>query len=104
MGKMKERTRKLYRGKRKMVSKVSRKNTQVSVNVEDQTLVNNVNNPDAASNNDISQEHISASAKKFRVFGVTVDSDSENIVPSDTPDKFSDAYFIAQQNCMSMLI
>ena len=67
-------------------------------------MVNNVNTPDHASNNDISQEHIPASAKIFRVFGVTVDSDSENIVPSDTPDKFSDAYFIAQQHCMSMLI
>ena len=55
MGKTKERTRKPYRGKRKMVSKVRRKNTQVGVNVEDQTLVNNVNTPDAASNNDISQ-------------------------------------------------
>ena len=50
------------------------------------------------------KSHISASAKTFRVFGVTVDSDSENIVPSGAPDKFSDAYFIAQQNCMSILI
>ena len=102
MGKTKERTRKPYRGKRKMPSKVRRKNTKASI--EDNSVVNIVNTPDAASSNNINQEHVSASAKKFRVFGVTVDSESENIIPSDAPEKLSNAYFIAQQKCISMLI
>ena len=102
MGKTKERTRKPYRRKRKMPSKVRRKNTKASI--EDNSVVNIVNTPDAASSNNINQEHVSASAKKFRVFGVTVDSESENIIPSDAPEKLSNAYFIAQQKCISMLI
>ena len=102
MRKTKERTRKPYCGKRKMPSKVQRKNTKPSI--EDKSVVNIVNTPDAASSNNINQEHVSASAKKFRVFGETVDSESENIIPSDALEKLSNAYFIAQQKCISMLI
>ena len=63
-------------------------------------MVNIVNTPDAASSSNINQEHVSASANKFRVFGVTVDSESENIIPPDAPN----VYFIAHQKCISMLI
>ena len=102
MGKTKERTRKPYRGRRKMVSKVRKKNTQVLA--EGETIVNNVNMSCGASNDGPNLESISASAKKLQVFGVTVESNNENIVSSDVPDKFSETYFIAQQRCISMLI
>ena len=63
MGKMKERARKPYRGKRKMRSKVLRRNTKASI--EDESVVNIVNTPDAASSNNTTQEHVSASAEKI---------------------------------------
>ena len=95
-------TRKQYRGRRKMASKVRQKKT--NLRVEDETVENVVNIPGVAPNEAHSQENISASAKKFQVFGVTLESGNENIIPSDEPDKMSDAYFLAQQKCISMLL
>jgi len=89
-------------GKERWRRRSARKNSKASI--EDESVVNIVNTPDAASNNSINQEHVSASSKIFRVSGLTVDSESESIIPSDAPDKLSNAYFIAQQKCISMLI
>ena len=77
------------------------KNTKVSV--KNEYVVNIVCTPDAASNNGINQDPVSVNARTFQVFGMTVDSDSENIIPSEAPDKLSDAYFTAQQKYISML-
>jgi len=89
-------------GKERWRRRSARKNSKASI--EDESVVNIVNTPDAASNNSINQEHVSASSKIFRVSGLTVDSESESIIPSDAPEKLSNAYFIAQQKCISMLM
>ena len=70
---------------------------------QDEYVVNIDCTPDAASNNGINQDPVSVNARTFQVFGMTVDSNSENIIPSEAPDKLSDAYFTARQKCISML-
>ena len=59
-------------------------------------MVNIVNIPGVALEEALSKKK-SASEKKFQVFGVTLESDNENIVPSDEPDKMLNAYFLAKQ-------
>lgn len=83
-----------------MASKVRRRNANASV--EKETV--NIDNSPSTLNNDTNRGTISASARKLQVFGVTVESYDENIAQFDVSDKTSDAYFIAQQKCMSMLI
>ena len=57
-------TRKQYRGRRKMASKVRQKKT--NLRVEDETVENVVNIPGVAPNEAHSQENISAIQRNFK--------------------------------------
>lgn len=105
MGKVKQRTRKPFRGGRKKMSKVRKPKLQAC---QTETKSKATGNAEISENQN---ESLSASAKKLKIFGVEMDDNTSQTEehPEDSDVNMMDmdldnSYFIAQENSVSKLI